>query len=825
MLNRAQLETHNIYAAGEMADRIRTFGWENTSLGSISTWPTPLLFAVNLILDAASPMFIWWGAEKIQFYNDAYLQILGTDSTSKHPKALGQRGEDCWPEIWPIISPMLESVLNTGIPIYLEDQLIPIFRNGKLEDVHCTFSYTLIRDVNGMSGGILVICSETTEKVERRVADRTHALKSAQLISEAQKERLASVISQVPAGLAILNGQEMVLEMANGYMLNLWGRDEAVIGEPLLHFLPELKDQVFPALLNEVYTSGKPHFTQDAPVKLLIGGQMQTVYVDFSYTPLKSPLGETTSILILAEDVTPRTLSRKREQQLSEELAASNEQLLNTNERLKETQEYIRKVNADLAESEARLKYIIQEAPVAIAVMHKRELFIDSANTKILEIWGKTEAVFGKPLSLAFPELQGQPFLKILDDVFTSGEAYHAHEARVMLDHGGELTEVFSNFVYQPIKDDLGHTSDIVVVAVDVTEQVLSRKKIEQTEESLRLATDAAELGTWSMPATKTEWTASAQVKKIFGLPADSTLSLEQAIDQVRPDYRRLLLDTINNAVEAGRRFFIEYPIVSQDGKERWVRSVGRMIYDNDGTENYLTGALTDITEQKLEVQRKNDFIGMVSHELKTPLTSMNGYIQVLLKKARASSDTFSLNLLDKANSQVKRMTTMINGFLNVSRLEAGKMHIEKQRFDMKELMHEVEEEVLSTTVGHNMLFEPVMITFVHADRDKISQVVNNLIGNAIKYSPLGTTIQVACISVDNSVQVSVRDQGMGVSKQDIKHLFNRYYRVEGSHMKSIAGFGIGLYLCAEIVHRHGGHIWVESELGEGSTFFFTLPL
>jgi two-component system sensor histidine kinase VicK len=874
MSNIAQHQPIYIHASGEMANRIRDFDWSTTPIGPLAFWPSPLLITVNHILDAGFPMFVWWGRELIQFYNDAFLQILGTDEASKHPKALGQKGEECWPEVWSAINPLVDSVLTTGIPVYLEDQLIPIIRKGKLEDVYWTFSYSLVRDVNGTAAGIMGICSETTRKVkfeqeitsglhtqqvlnseiatvneeltasneelihsqealkdlnaelELRVAQRTNELQNAQLLAEAQKKRLVSVISQVPAGLAILAGKHMVLEMANGYMLNLWGRDDSAIGKALLDFLPELKDQVFPVLLDEVFTTGNAHFTNDAAVDLLIAGKMKTVYMDFSYTPLKDSRGNTTSILVLAEDVTQRVLSWQREQQLGEELAASNEELMSTNEQLIETQDYIRQVNADLAESEARLRYIVQEAPVAIAVMHGRELIVESANLRILEIWGKTAAVIGQTISASFPELQGQPFLQILDDVFTSGEPYHAHEARVMLNHGGEIRELFSNFVYQPIKDVYENTTDIIVVAVDVTEQVLSRRKVEQTEESLRLATDAAELGTWSMPASKTEWTASVQVRKIFGVSKGDSLTFNEALNQVRTDYRRLLRETIDHAVEAGKRFHIEFPISRrQDGKERWIRSVGRMIYNKDGSESYLTGALTDITEQKLEVQRKNDFIGMVSHELKTPLTTMNGYIQVMLSKARKRDDAFSINLLDKANSQVKRMTTMINGFLNVTRLEAGKMNIDKQRFDMKELVREVEEEILSTTLSHHIIFDPVLITFVDADRDKISQVINNLISNAVKYSPLGSTIQISCIRVEKNVQVSVKDQGMGVSAQDIKQVFNRYYRVEGSQMKSISGFGIGLYLSAEIVHRHGGHIWVESEVGKGSVFYFSLPL
>ena len=203
----------------------------------------------------------------------------------------------------------------------------------------------------------------------------------------------------------------------------------------------------------------------------------------------------------------------------------------------------------------------------------------------------------------------------------------------------------------------------------------------------------------------------------------------------------------------------------------------------------------------------------------------MNAYIQVLLSKLKTRNDDFSINLLEKANNQVRKMTTMINGFLNVSRLEAGKIHIDKQNFDMKALLLEIEEETLSTILSHQIIFSPVKSTYVWADRDKIGQVLNNLISNAVKYSPLGTSIRISCLEVDGNLQVSVQDRGIGIAEKDIKHLFDRYYRVESNNVKSIAGFGIGLYLCAEIVHRHNGKIWVESELGKGSTFSFSLPM
>jgi two-component system sensor histidine kinase VicK len=199
--------------------------------------------------------------------------------------------------------------------------------------------------------------------------------------------------------------------------------------------------------------------------------------------------------------------------------------------------------------------------------------------------------------------------------------------------------------------------------------------------------------------------------------------------------------------------------------------------------------------------------------------------VQMLLLKMKKVDDQFAISSLEKTNTQIGKMTTMINGFLNVSRLESGKIHIDHKIFDLAQLVKETEEEIKSTISSHEVVFAPVEETIVNADRDKIGQVINNLISNAVKYSVAGTTIQVACVTIDHKALISVRDEGMGIKPQDAAKIFERYYRVEGSQMFSISGFGIGLYLCAEIIHRHSGEIWVDSDFGKGSTFSFSLPI
>ena len=151
-----------------MAELVRMFDWNRTPVGPVANWSDTLVTTVNLLLASRHPMFLWWGPDLIQFYNDGYRPSIRAD---KHPSALGQRGIECWPEIWPIIGPQIEAVMSRGDSTWNTNQLVPINRNGKLEEVFWTYSYSPVRDKEGTVQGTLVVCSETTEQVlsERRL--------------------------------------------------------------------------------------------------------------------------------------------------------------------------------------------------------------------------------------------------------------------------------------------------------------------------------------------------------------------------------------------------------------------------------------------------------------------------------------------------------------------------------------------------------------------------------------------------------------------------------------------------------------------------------
>jgi len=349
-------------------------------------------------------------------------------------------------------------------------------------------------------------------------------------------------------------------------------------------------------------------------------------------------------------------------------------------------------------------------------------------------------------------------------------------------------------------------------------------KKLSDSEEKLLQAIETGKMGTWSIEPETQKLSMSGFVRELLGLDMDQEITKDEVLKAINEDYHELIASAMDNALKSHLPSDTEYLINNiKTGEEKWIRATGRVFLDAMGNVTEYSGMFMDITERKLDELRKNDFIGMVSHELKTPLTAINGFVQVLQRKARLDADEYASKALEKTQIQIKKMTAMINGFLNVSRLESGKLMIDKTAFRLDELLQETVDETFISPSTHAIVMALSCEVIVNADRDKIGNVISNLLSNAHKYSSNGSSIEINCEVKDHEVIVSVKDQGIGISKEDAKKLFDRYYRVQSNH--TISGFGIGLYLSAEIIHRHDGKIWVESEGQVGSTFYFSLPL
>ncbi len=296
-----------IHSTGEMADRIRSFDWSTTPVGPIDHWEDTLLITVNVMLASRHPMFLFWGDDLIQFYNDGYRATL---DDQQHPLALGYRGSEFWASIWHIIGPQIDSVMQRGESILVEDVFFANRHTLKHKSSYWTYSYTPVRNTAGVIRGTFVVCTDTTDAVLAR-----------NLVNE-EKQRLADLFQQAPAFFAVLRAPDHVFEMTNEPYQQLIGHRD-VIGKSLREALPEAHQQGFTALLDEVYRTGHAYVGRATPVELYHkpGAASEVRYLDFVYQPVRVADGSISSIMVLGVDVT----EGRRAQQLllrSEKLTA-----------------------------------------------------------------------------------------------------------------------------------------------------------------------------------------------------------------------------------------------------------------------------------------------------------------------------------------------------------------------------------------------------------------------------------------------------------------------------------------------------------------------
>jgi len=235
-----------------------------------------------------------------------------------------------------------------------------------------------------------------------------------------------------------------------------------------------------------------------------------------------------------------------------------------------------------------------------------------------------------------------------------------------------------------------------------------------------------------------------------------------------------------------------------------------------------------EITDRKQIERMKDEFVSIASHELRTPVTSIKGFLDLLLSEKPLALSEQQQGFLDAVHRNTDRLEKLINDLLDMSRLESGMVTIEPSVFDFREVITQVADEMQSELEDHNLEIntsEYPSEVVVEADRDRVLQVITNLLSNAVKYAPTGSGIGIRIDgNGDGLVKISVEDHGPGISGPDMENLFQKFFRVDNSTTRSTAGTGLGLAISKALVELHGGHIWVESELGQGSTFSFTIP-
>lgn len=1037
-----------------MGRLIREYDWDASPLGPMDQWPQSLKTTLGIMIHSKFPMFLFWGEDMLCFYNDAYRPSLGVNG--KHPSALGKPGAMVWPEIWPTIKPQIDQVLSGGDATWYEDQLIPIYRNGKIEDVYWTYSYSPVIDESGEIGGVFVTVTETTKAVQMvnnlkiserrfehlvhdatvgivvlmgkelrvdvvnemygRLIDRTpeelidrnifdivpeteehfrpiidsvrltgeplylydypyqyvkdgdtrggylnliyqpykeidgttsgvmimcqdvtQQVKSRHKIQESEN-LLKKVIEESPIRKSLLVGPELRVEMVNDTILKGWQKTrEEVLGKPIREVLPEMSGQPYFEILDEIYRTGIAHSGKDSPVHMLHDGKWVTYYFDYWYKPILNADGQVYAILGTSVDVTEKVIAQKaitesehrfREvvesapfpiavyigPELTIELA--NQVILDTwgkgndvvgktypdilPELGEEIYEQVRGVlrtgipfhakntkidlvmdgvlksfyfnysftplfnsdgkvygvmntaadvtdvnvaNQKAEQSQANLRNTILQAPVAMCILKGPKHFVEIANERMLELWGKkSHEIVGKDLMDGLREIEGKGFDILLDHVYQTGQTYKAYDVAVDLPRETGMQTVYVDFVYEAFRDDNGNIDGVITVATDVTEQVIARQKIEQAEESARLAIESADLGKYEVNLITDEIKVSDRFNEIWGV--DATLERPKYADYIHPDDREIRLAAHKESFETGNLHY-EVRLVWEDQSVHWIRVKGKVVFDDHGQPTTLLGVVQDIDDQKLfaeelqkqvrertaELHRSNEdllhFAHVASHDLKEPIRKIKVFGNMLADEYADMLPERGLNHLKKIQSATDRMFAMIDGVLSYSTINSGEQPIEK--VDLNDILDNIENDLEIVIQKKQAVIKRSPLPVVEGASVLIHQLFYNLINNALKFSKADRPPLIAyyhsIISKDgvDYIEITIADNGIGLEQQYAEQIFNAFSRLHGKDQYE--GTGLGLALCKKIVERHHGTISATGVRDEGAVFTIMLPL
>jgi PAS domain S-box-containing protein len=391
---------------------------------------------------------------------------------------------------------------------------------------------------------------------------------------------------------------------------------------------------------------------------------------------------------------------------------------------------------------------------------------------------------------------------------FKTGEAIPVH---------GTTMIVYDSITQQP--------QGRATIVRDLRPERAAQKALMESEQLFRSIATALPMILW-MSNTKGEITFINQKwVEFLGLPSQEHFDGEVWHNAILEEDKERTLKTYFHAMQTATTLSMEYRVRRPDGKIIWTYSLGQPQYDQQGNYTGFLGYTIDITTQKELQRQKDEFIGIASHELKTPVTSIKAYAQLLKEMSAKRGDTLETQMLTKMDGQITKLSKLISDLLDVTKVQAGKLQFNDAYFNFDKLAAEVVEELQRTTSRHQIIKKFNNIGMVYGDEHRIGQVITNFLTNAIKYSPHASEILVITSMEDNQVKLCVQDFGIGIPQDNQEKVFEQFYRVGNGKEHLFPGLGLGLYISAEIIRREGGKIGVDSIEGEGSTFYFTLPI
>ena len=479
-----------------------------------------------------------------------------------------------------------------------------------------------------------------------------------------------------------------------------------------------------------------------------------------------------------------------------------------------------------LEEKQAMLAAIIASSDDTI-ISKTLDGIITSWNHAAERLFGYSEAeALGKHITMIIPSDRLDEETFIISQVKKGERVDHFQTIRQAKDGSA----VHISLTVSPIMDSAGKIIGASKIARDISGQLRAVEKqailaaiVDTSDDTILSKTLEGVITSWNRAAEKmfgySEQEALGQHISLI-IPQERLSEESYIIGEIRKGNKVDHFETFRRRKD-GRLIPISLsvsPVIDDTGKvigaSKIARDISSQLAAKQETER-LYGQLKELNS------KKDEFIALASHELKTPLTSVNGYLQVL---ARRVTEEKNAMFVQKVQHQISKLTMLVDDLLDVSKIEAGKMRLADEQFDISKLVAEAVELISHSNAGYDVTFAGTAYNcMVNGDPHRIEQVLINFLTNAIRYAPESRLIEVLLEDLGQEVKVGVRDFGQGIEADKLEKIFSRYYRVEAAGQKA-SGLGIGLYLCDEIISRHKGRIWAESKIGQGSTFWFTLP-
>ncbi len=763
-----------IFGAGEMADLVRAFDWSSTPLGPIESWRDPLLACVNLLLSSRHPMFLWWGPDHIQFYNDAYRPSFGV---GKHPAALGQTARQCWSEIWDMIEARLKFVMGEGQATWFENQIVPILRNGRLEEVYWTWSDSPIRDTQGNVVGIFVTCSETTDRVlaERELSRSRERL---QLALEAADLGTWSYDPVAETFTADAKMQRIFGAPAPGGDHDFW--------QKLLHPDDRLaaRDE-FAAALEGVRNYNLEY-------RVLHPNGVRWIR---SKGKVLAAEGESPGMFAIVEDITEDKLAqialheRARDLRESERIGrmGSWRLILKTGE---------------LTWSEEVYRLMDHDPSLPVLNFAAQPEIIEEASNRRLQA--------------------------AIEHCIATGECYEV-DVKMFLPDSGRVVWLATRG--EPVHGPDGSVAELRGTVRDITDRKLVEEALRGSEARLQLALQAARLGTWSYDESTGIGAADTTMQRMFGSSKELG-DLDEWIEFMHPDDREGSLAGFRDAMAGKTSYEGEYRIIRPtDGEIRWIRSVGRIIQEQNGPLR-MAAIVEDITDRKrteaaLLRTEKLAAVGRlaasIAHEINNPLEAITN----LLYLARTSEDLDrSREYLAFAEAELHRASAITSQTLRFHKQSTRPMEV-------------TSDDLIDNALG--ILRSRIMNAGVTIDRrysarrpvmcfdGEIRQVVSNLLINAVDaMHPAGGHLLLRSREGRDHATgragliLTIADTGSGMSRETLTKIFEPFFTTKGA-----AGTGLGLWISKEIMERHRGYLHVRSSRRpdrSGTVFTLFLP-